>query len=39
LTGLFEQVLGLAREMGVPRVGRVAVDGSKVKANASKHKR
>jgi transposase len=38
LTGLFEQVLGLARELGVPRVGRVAVDGSKVKANASKHK-
>jgi len=38
LTGLFEQVLELAREMGAPRVGRVAVDGSKVKANASKHK-
>jgi transposase len=38
LTGLFEQVLGLARELGAPRVGRVAVDGSKVKANASKHK-
>jgi transposase len=38
LTGLFEQVLRLAREMGAPRVGRVAVDGSKIKANASKHK-
>src|SRR4051812_22710328 len=38
LTGLFEQVLELAREIGVSRVGRVAVDGSKVKANASKHK-
>lgn len=38
LTGFFEQVLGLAREMGAPRLGRVAVDGSKVKANASKHK-
>jgi transposase len=38
LTGLFEQVLELAREIGVRRVGRVAVDGSKVKANASKHK-
>ena len=38
LTGLFEQVLRLARELGAPRVGRVAVDGSKVKANASKHK-
>jgi transposase len=38
LTGFFEQVLRLARELGAPRVGRVAIDGSKVKANASKHK-
>ena len=38
LKGLFEQVLRLARELGALRVGRVAVDGSKVKANASKHK-
>src|ERR1700704_4147458 len=38
LTGFFEQVLALAREMGLGRVGRVAVDGTKVKANASKHK-
>lgn len=38
LQGLFEQVLRLAREVGVPRVGRVAIDGSKVQANASKHK-
>jgi transposase len=38
LKGLFEQVLHLARELGAPRVGRVAVDGSKIKANASKHK-
>ena len=38
LQGLFEQVLRLARELGVPRVGRVAIDGSKVQANASKHK-
>jgi transposase len=38
LTGFFEQVLRLARELGTPRVGRVALDGSKVKANASKHK-
>jgi len=36
--GLFEQVLRLARELGVPRVRRVAIDGSKVQANASKHK-
>src|ERR687887_2775141 len=38
LQGFFEQVLRLAREMGAPRVGRVALDGSKVKANASKNK-
>ena len=38
LQGFFEQVLRLARELGAPRVGRVAVDGTKIKANASKHK-
>ena len=38
LRGLFEQVLRLARDLGTLRVGRVAIDGSKVKANASKHK-
>jgi transposase len=38
LQGLFEQVLRLARELGAPRVGRVAIDGSKIQANASKHK-
>lgn len=38
LKGFFEQVLRLARELGTPRVGRVALDGSKIKANASKHK-
>jgi transposase len=38
LRGLFEQVLQLARDLGTARVGRVALDGSKVKANASKHK-
>jgi len=38
LQGFFEQVLRLARELGAPQVGRVALDGSKVKANASKHK-
>jgi hypothetical protein len=31
-------VLRLAREAGAVRVGRVAIDGSKVRANASKHK-
>jgi len=38
LEGLFMQVLRLAREAGALQVGRVAIDGSKVKANASKHK-
>ena len=38
LQGFFEQVLRLARELGAPRVGRVALDGTKIKANASKHK-
>src|SRR5687767_14285516 len=38
LEGFFEQVLRLARELGAPRVGRVALDGSKIRANASKHK-
>jgi transposase len=38
LKGFFEQVLRLARELGAPRVGRVAIDGSKVQANASKQK-
>jgi hypothetical protein len=28
----------LARELGAPRVGRVALDGSKIQANASKYK-
>ena len=38
LSGFFEQVLELARGMGAIRLGRVALDGTKVKANASKHK-
>ena len=38
LTGFFEQVLELARASGAPRLGRVALDGTKIKANASKHK-
>jgi transposase len=36
--GLFEQVLRLALKAGAIKLGRVAIDGSKVKANASKHK-
>jgi transposase len=38
LQGLFEQVLKIALEAGAMKVGRVALDGTKVKANASKHK-
>jgi transposase len=38
LEGLFEQVLKIALEAGAMKVGRVAVDGTKMKANASKHK-
>jgi transposase len=38
LRSFFEQVLDVARDLGTLRVGRVALDGSKVKANASKHK-
>jgi transposase len=35
---LFVQVVKIAREAGVVRLGALAVDGSKVKANASKHR-
>jgi transposase len=35
---LFEQVLRLALKAGAMKLGRVAIDGSKVKTNASKHK-
>jgi len=38
LAGLFEQVLRLCRKAGLVKLGRVAVDGTKIKANASKHK-
>lgn len=38
LEGLFEQVLKIALEAGAMKVGRVALDGTRVKANASKHK-
>lgn len=32
LAGFFEQVLRLARELGAPRLGRVAIDGSKIRS-------
>lgn len=38
LEGLFVQILEVAVEMGLLEVGDVAIDGTKVKANASKHK-
>ncbi len=38
LAALFEQVLKLCRKAGLVKLGRVAVDGTKIKANASKHK-
>ena len=37
LGGLFTQVLLLCREAGLVKLGHVALDGSKLKANASKH--
>ena len=38
LGNLFGQVLELCRKAGLAKLGHVAVDGTKVKANASKHK-
>ncbi len=38
LEGLFQQVLRIALEAGALQLGRVALDGTKMKANASKHK-
>jgi transposase len=38
LAALFTQGLRLCRQAGLVKLGRVAVDGTKIKANASKHK-
>lgn len=38
LAGLFVQVVKLARECGMVKLGTVAIDGTKVKASASRHK-
>ncbi|HYH40334.1 MAG TPA: IS1182 family transposase [Azospirillum sp.] len=38
LAELFVQVLALCRRAGLVRLGHVAVDGTKLRANASKHK-
>ena len=37
LKPLFVQILMLAREMGLLKIGKVSLDGTKIKANASKH--
>ena len=36
--GLFLETLRIAQEAGVLKVGRIALDGTKIEANASKHK-
>jgi transposase len=38
LSELFVQVLALCREAGLVKLGHVALDGTKIKANASRHK-
>lgn len=38
LRGLFLQVLKLCQQAGMIRLGHVAIDGTKIQANASKHK-
>lgn len=38
LSKLFVQILMIARQMNILKLGSVSLDGSKVKANASKHK-
>jgi transposase len=38
LSGLFVQILMIARQMNMLKLGSVSLDGSKIKANASKHK-
>jgi transposase len=38
LAGLFTQSLHLAQRLGMVKMGRVALDGTKLRANASKHK-
>lgn len=38
LTKIFVEILCIAREMKVLKLGKVSIDGTKVEANASKHK-
>lgn len=37
LSGLFEQVLKMAQEMKILKLGTISLDGTKIKANASRH--
>lgn len=38
LAGVFVQILRLCQKAGIVKLGHVALDGTKIKANASKHK-
>jgi transposase len=38
LTPLFVQILLIAQQMGILKLGKVSLDGTKIKANASKHR-
>ncbi len=38
LTKIFVEILAVARQMKVLKLGKVSIDGTKVQANASKHK-
>ncbi len=38
LSGLFVQILRLCQKAGLVKLGHISIDGTKVKANASKHK-
>lgn len=38
LTAMFVEILTIAQQMGVLKLGKVSLDGTKIKANASKHK-
>jgi len=37
LAGLFEQTVTIAKQCGLASLGNIAIDGTKIKANASKH--
>jgi len=38
LSAMFVKILTIAQQMGVLKLGKVSLDGTKIKANASKHK-